>query len=192
VEFGGKLFAYFSVIENVCELPPGARSRGVEVPIICLHKAEVTERLRLVHGGLTHPARPTGVESLSSGGLVAIPAMILSGFFSKSVIDRLLELMNGTMDRLIDGALLMRHHDRLIAIPARLDHAALVVTAGLVTDRIAEVYIDPPDTIAVPAQRCTHLSLHAIGQLFAAVDVRVSPDLDQHHRLRWFIAWITA
>ena len=120
---------------------------------------------------------------------MAIPEMILSGFFSKSAIDRLLELVNGTMDGLIHGALLMRHDDRFAAITARLDNAAFVVITGLVTDRVAEVHIDPPDAIGVPVQRCTHLSPHVIEQLLAAVDVSVRPDLDQHHKLHCFIAW---
>jgi len=112
---------------------------------------------------------------------VAIPEMIPSGFFSKSAVDRLLQPVNGTMDRLIHGALPMRHDDRLAAIAARLDHAAFVAMAGLVTDRVAEVHIDPPDAVAVPVQRCTHLSLHVIGKSLAAVDVSVCPDLDKHH-----------
>ena len=83
-------------------------------------------------------------------GLVAIPEMIQGGVFSKSAIDRLLQFMNGAMNRLVHAALLMRHDDRLAAIKARLDHAAFVVMAGLITNRVAEVYIDPPDAIAVP------------------------------------------
>jgi hypothetical protein len=119
---------------------------------------------------------------------VAIPEMIQGGVFSKSAIDRLLQFVNGAMNRVVHAALLMRHDDRLAAIKARLDHAAFVVMAGLITNRVAEVYSDPPDAIAVPVQRCTQLSLHTIRKLLAAVDVSVCPDLDQHHRLRCFMA----
>jgi hypothetical protein len=79
--------------------------------------------------------------------------MIQGRFLSKSAIDRLFQLLNGAMDRLIHGALLMRHKDRLAAVAARLDHAAFVVMASLVADRVAEVHIDPPDAVAVPVQR---------------------------------------
>jgi hypothetical protein len=115
--------------------------------------------------------------------------MIQGGIFSKSAIDRLLQFVNGAMNRLVHATLLMRHDDRLAAIKASFDHAAFVVMAGLITDRVAEVYIDSPDPITVPVHRCPQLSLHTIGKLLAAVDVSVCPDLDQHHQLRCFIAW---
>jgi hypothetical protein len=75
--------------------------------------------------------------------------MIQSGFFTKSAADRLLQLLNSTIDRLIHSALLMRREDRLAAIAARLDHAAFVVMTGLVTDRVAEVHI-----VIAAASRC--------------------------------------
>ena len=75
--------------------------------------------------------------------------MIQSRFFSDSTIDRLLEPLNGAMDRLIHSALLMRREDRLAAIAARLDHSAFVVMTGLVTDRVAEVHI-----VIAAASRC--------------------------------------
>jgi len=111
---------------------------------------------------------------------MAIPEIILGGFFSNGAIDRLLELVNGTMDRLVHSALVMRHDDRLEAITARLDHAAFVVMAGLVTDGVAEVHIDPPDAVAIPFERGTEHGLHVIGNPLATIDVSVCSDLDQH------------
>jgi hypothetical protein len=60
---------------------------------------------------------------------------------------------------------------------------------GLVTDGIAKVHIDPPDTVAVAVQRGIDLSLHLSVRLLAAFDVAVCPDLDKHRRLRRYIAW---
>jgi hypothetical protein len=115
---------------------------------------------------------------------MAIPEMIPGGFFSNSAMDRLPELVNGTMDRLVHAALVMRHDDRLEAITARLDHAAFVVMAGLVTDGVAEVHIDSPDAVAVPFECGTQHGLYVIGKALATIDVSVCPDLDQHHKLR--------
>jgi hypothetical protein len=49
----------------------------------------------------------------------------------------------------------MRHDDRLAAIAARFDHAALVVMADLVADFVAEVHIYSSDTIPKAVQRGT-------------------------------------
>jgi len=93
------------------------------------------------------------------------------------------------MDRLIHGAFLMRYDDGFTAVAPYLDHAAFAVMTGLVADGVAEVNIDPPDAIVEPVQRCMHKRLRVIGKLFAAFDVAVCPDLDQHRRLRRFMAW---
>jgi len=58
---------------------------------------------------------------------------------------------------------------------------------GLVADGVAKVNIDPPDAVIEPVQRCMHKRLHVIGKLFAALDVGVHPDLDQHRPLRRFM-----
>jgi hypothetical protein len=43
------------------------------------------------------------------------------------------------------------------------------VLAGMTGTDVAEGHIDPPDAIAVSVQCRTHLSLHPIGKLLAAV-----------------------
>src|SRR5579859_101537 len=95
------------------------------------------------------------------------------------------------MDRLIHRALLMRSENRLAAIAARLDHAAFIVMADLVTDRVAKVHIDPPDAVAVPFKRGTQHSLHVVGKSLVTIDVSVCPDLDQHSPTPLFhcLAW---
>ena len=84
------------------------------------------------------------------------------------------------MDRLFHGAFLMGHHDGLAAIAARLDHAAFIIMAGLTADGVAEMHIDPPDTVAVAVQPGKDLGLHLVKRLLAAFDVAVCPDFDQH------------
>ena len=69
------------------------------------------------------------------------------------------------MDRLLHGRIPVRHDDRLAAIATRFNHAAFVVVAGLVADCVAEVEIDPPDSVAEPIQRRMHNSFHLIGRL---------------------------
>jgi hypothetical protein len=74
----------------------------------------------------------------------------------------------------------MRHDDRLAAIAARFDHAALVVMADLVADFVAEVHINSSDTIPKAVQRGMHDSFHVVRELFAALNVVVCSNLDQH------------
>jgi hypothetical protein len=118
-----------------------------------------------------------------------IPEMTPGGLFSEGDFDRLFQDVNSAIDSLFHGAFLVRHDDGLAAVAPRLDHAAFVVMTGLVADGVAKVNIDPPDAVVEPVQRCMHKRLHVIGKLFAALDVAVRPDLDQHRRLRRFMAW---
>jgi hypothetical protein len=105
--------------------------------------------------------------------------MIQSRFFSDSTIDRLLEPLNGAMDRLIHSALLMRREDRLAAIAARLDHSAFVVMTGLVTDRVAEVHI-----VIAAASRCPKKPRTAprpfTNYLFSVSSIVVGADARAH------------
>jgi hypothetical protein len=88
--------------------------------------------------------------------------------------------MDGAMDCLIHRRFPMRHHDRLAAIAARFDHAAFVVMAGLVADFVAEMHIYSPDAIPKAVQRGMHDSFHMVRELFAALNVVVCSNLDQH------------
>jgi hypothetical protein len=117
-----------------------------------------------------------------------IPEMIPGGLFSEGAFDRLFQVVNSAMDSLFHGAFLVRHDDGLAAVAPRLDHAAFVVMTRLLADGVAEMNIDPPDAVVEPVQRCMHKRLHVIGKLFAAFDVAVCPDLDQHRLLRRFMA----
>ena len=84
------------------------------------------------------------------------------------------------MDRLLHGRFPVRHDDGLAAIATRFNHAAFVVVAGLVTDSVAEVDIDPPDPVAEPTKRSVQNSFNVIGKLLAAMNVAVCSNLDQH------------
>ena len=68
--------------------------------------------------------------------------------------------MDCATDGLIHGRFVLHHDDGLAAIAARFDLAALVVVAGFVADRVAEVHIDPPDAVAKPIQRSLHDGFH--------------------------------
>ena len=118
-----------------------------------------------------------------------IPEMIPGGLFSEGAFDRLFQVVNSALDRLIDSAFLVRHDNGFAPVAASFDHAAFVVMAGLVADRIAKVHVDPPDAVVELAQRRMHKRFHVIGKLLAALDVAVCPDLDKHHRLRRYIVW---
>ena len=67
----------------------------------------------------------------------------------------------------------MRDDDGLAAVAARLDHAAFVFTAGLVAYDIAQVHIDPPDSVSVAVQRGMDHRLYLSVRLLAAFDVAV-------------------
>jgi hypothetical protein len=93
------------------------------------------------------------------------------------------------MDRLFHCAFLMCNYDRLSAVPARLNHAAFVTMAALMTDGLTEMYIDSPDMVTITVQCGMDQSLHFSGRLLAAFDVAVCPNLNQHRPLRCYIAW---
>jgi hypothetical protein len=105
---------------------------------------------------------------------VVIPQIILDGFFAESVVDRLFQIVNGALNRLIYCTFLMRHDDGPALVAVGFDHAAFVTMTGLLADSVAKVNIDAPDAV----QRRMHKRLHVIGKLFAAFDVAVRPDLD--------------
>jgi hypothetical protein len=118
-----------------------------------------------------------------------IPELIPGGLFSEGAFDRLFQAVNSALDRLIDSAFLMRHDNGFAPVAASLDHAAFVVMAGFVADRIAKVHVDPPDAVAELAQRRMHKRFHVIVKLLTTLDVAVCPDLDKHRRLRRYIVW---
>jgi hypothetical protein len=88
--------------------------------------------------------------------------------------------MDCAADRLIHCRFPMCHNDRLAAIATRFDHAAFVFMAGLVADFVAEVHVYSPDAIPKAVQRGMHDSFHVVRELFAALNVVVCSNLDQH------------
>jgi len=84
------------------------------------------------------------------------------------------------MDRLIHRRFPMRHDDRLAAIATRFDHTAFVVMTDLVADFVAEVHIYSSDTIPKAVQRGMHDGFQMVRKLFAALNVAVCSNLDQH------------
>jgi len=117
-----------------------------------------------------------------------IPEMIPSGLFSEGAFDRLFQVVNSAMDRLFHGTFPVRHCDGFAAVEACLDHATFVVMTGPMTDGVAKVHIDPPNTVTEAVQCGMDHSLHLSGRLLAAFDVAICPDLDQHYRLRHYFA----
>jgi len=109
--------------------------------------------------------------------------------FPEGALDGFLQAVDRAVDRLVHHRLLVCHDDRLVAVATHLDHAALVVMAGLVGDGVAELHVDAADASAEPVQRAMHNVLHMIGKRRAAVDIAVRPHLNQHDGLRRFIAW---
>jgi hypothetical protein len=84
------------------------------------------------------------------------------------------------MDRLFNGAFVMGHDDGLAAVAAHLDHATYVIVAGVLTDGVSKVQIDPPDMVTVAVKCGTDQSSHSCERLLATFDVCICPDLNQH------------
>lgn len=114
---------------------------------------------------------------------------IQGGFLPESALDCFLQAVDRAMDRLIHHRVAVCHDDRLVAVATHFNHAALVVMTGLVGDRVAKVHIDAPDTTAEPVERRMDDAFHVIGKRFAAVDIAVRSNFNQHARLRRFVAW---
>jgi len=84
------------------------------------------------------------------------------------------------MDRQIHRRVTMRHDNRLAAIASGLDHAAFVAMADLAADFVAEVHIYSPDAISKAVQRSMHDGLDMVRKPFAALNISISSNLDQH------------
>jgi hypothetical protein len=118
-----------------------------------------------------------------------IAEMIPGGLFSEGAVDRLFQVVNSAVDRLFHGAFLKRHDDWFAVVSSCLDHTAFIVMAGLKTDSVAKVHIDPSDTINVTIQSGMNCSLHLSGRLLAAFDVAACPNFDKHRGLHLCIVW---
>ena len=88
--------------------------------------------------------------------------------------------MDCAEDCLIHGRFLVRYNNRLMAVAPRLDHAAFIIMAGFVANRVAEVHIDSPDSITEPVKCCLHDAFHMIRKLLATLNIAVCSNLDQH------------
>src|SRR5579863_4813630 len=109
-----------------------------------------------------------------------VSEVISGGLFSEGAVDRLFEVLNSAMDRLFNGAFVMCHDDGLAAVAAHLDHATYVIVAGLLTDGVAKVQIDPPYMVTVAVKCGMDQSFYSCDRLLATFDVCVCPDLNQH------------
>ena len=175
VEFRGKLLTVF-LLHGKAERTAGSRLKrdlerilrrlasGPRKLVFRLHKPKVTERFCLgqlvVSCVRCEAVGGTGLPR--TGGLLTIPELIQSGFFSESALHGFLQVLDGAPDRLIHSRLVVRDDDGLAAIAARLDRAALVVVSGLVADGVAEMHIYPPDAVAKTVQRSLDDGFHLV------------------------------